>query len=306
MLNQPAISADNLVHVQNFHTIRHRWVTALSWSAAYDILAVANAFDASLYRFAGDRIAHQRITGHTEPVRAAVISANGDWLVTGGDDSRVGVWNIAPQQANYTYLIDAPGPVINVAACPTAERIAYVVGTDVWQADYDGGNRQLWHASERDLTATLYSNDGDWLLATGWDGTIRARHLADGEVRQLDEQAERINALAFHPDGTILAAVSRAGRLTTYDWPSGRILNTVAVAHDTKAVDSVAFSPDGTLLATGGRDARCRLWQPDTLDPLGALEAHRKPVLALGFSRDGRVIATGSGDNTVRLWGQQG
>lgn len=303
MLDRPVLSTDNLSQIQNIHTMRHRWVTALAWSSAFDILAVANAFDTSLYRFEGDRIDHQRVIGHIEPVRAAAISANGVWLVTGGDDSRVGVWNIDPAQPNFTHQMAVRGPVAAVAASPTHERLAYIVGSEVIHCAYNGSDSHAWNASEGDLTTTIYSNDGAWLLAAGWDGTIRALDLDTGSVRVVDQQAERINNLALDPTGDRLAAVSRAGRLTTYHWPSGEMIGTVDQAHDSKAVDVATFSPDGKLLATGGRDHLCRLWDAETLAPLGQLDAHRKPILALGFSRGGQLIATGSGDNTVRLWG---
>jgi len=303
MLQRPAISSENLGQVVELHQFRHRWVTALAWSAAHDILAVANAFDVSLYRFQGDTFSQQRITGHTEPVRTATISADGDWLISGGDDSRVGVWNIAPDQPNYTYQIEARGPVAAVAAAPHRHELAFVVGQMVYYGAYDGATLKTWAASERDLTATLYSPDGAWLLATGWDGSVRAMTLATGDVHVLDTQAERINALTFNHAGTLLAAVSRAGRLTTYHWPSGEIAQSVDMAHEAKAIDSVIFSPDDALLLTGGRDHLCRVWHPQTLEPLGQLAGHRKPVLTLGFSGGGQLLATGSGDNTVRLWG---
>lgn len=303
MFDRPPITAQNTSHVQNIHTMRHRWVTALSWSSAFNILAVANAFDTSLYRFDGDHIDHQRVIGHIEPVRAAAISANGAWLVTGGDDSRVGVWNIDPQQPNFTHQMPVRGPVAAVAASPTQDRLAYIVGTEVLHCDYNGADAQIWRASERDLTTTIYSNDGAWLLAAGWDGAIRALDLTEGSVRQLDQQAERINHLVFNPAGDHLAAVSRAGRLTIYHWPTGEVIHTVDQAHDQKAIDVATYSPDGKLLATGGRDHLCRLWDAATLEPVVQLAAHRKPVLAVGFAPGGQLLATGSGDNTVRLWG---
>ncbi len=275
----------------------------MAWSARHDVLAVANAFDVSLYRFIDERMDQQRITGHQEPVRAATLSADGNWLLTGGDDSRVGLWNIAPDQPNYTHQIAVGGAVGAVAAHPTEARLAYVVGSQVVMCGYDGTAAQTWAASENDLTSTLYSNAGEWLLAAGWDGAIRALHLTNGTVRTLDQQAERINALAFNPSGDRLAAVSRAGRVTVYAWPEGEIVGSLDAPHLGKAIDSVVFSPDGRLLVTGGRDALARLWHADDLTPLAQLAAHRKPVLALGFAGGGQLLATGSGDNTVRLWG---
>lgn len=302
MLNGRRITPNNLPSVQEFHSLRHRWVTALAWSNTHDILAVANAFDTSLYRFEGGGASHIRITGHTEPVRAAAISPDGHWLITGGDDSRIGVWNIAPDQPNHAYLRDVDGPVINVASHPTHEQAVYAIGSTVYLTDYSGENGAYWPASERDLTAVGFSPDGNLLLATGWDGVLRAKDLRDRSVTEVAVEAERINAFAFNHAGNRIATVNRAGRLSLYAWPSAEFVASVPVCHDAKAVDSVAFAPDDTFIATGGRDHLVRFWRAETLEELGQLAGHRKPILAIVFGGDGQLIVTGSGDNTVRLW----
>jgi len=71
----------------------------------------------------------------------------------------------------------------------------------------------------------------------------------------------------------------------------------------TGLVQSVAFSPDGKTLASASEDGTLRLWDVETLEPIGQpLLEHTKNVFSVAFSPDGKMLASGSGDTTIILW----
>jgi WD40 repeat protein len=106
-------------------------------------------------------------------------------------------------------------------------------------------------------------------------------------------------AVAFSPDGHLLATASRDQTARLWDPDTGDCLHTLA-GH-TNWVNDVAFSPDGHLLATASRDQTARLWDPDTGDCLRTL-SHTDSVGGVAFSPDGLLLATGGADRTARLW----
>jgi WD40 repeat protein len=65
-------------------------------------------------------------------------------------------------------------------------------------------------------------------------------------------------AVAFSPDGTLLATASGDNTARLWDPVTGECVRTLT-GHP-EPVFAVAFSPDGTLLATASGDKTTRLW----------------------------------------------
>ncbi len=115
------------------------------------------------------------------------------------------------------------------------------------------------------------------------------------------DSANAVRAVAFSPDGALLAVGSQdpVVRLLDPSAPGAAPRQLTGHSHDVRAV---AFSPDGDLLATASADRTVRLWDVATGSPVATLTGHSDAVHAVAFSRDGTTLATGSLDDTVRLW----
>jgi WD40 repeat protein len=112
--------------------------------------------------------------------------------------------------------------------------------------------------------------------------------------------SDRINAVAFSPDGKRVVTGSRdmAVKVIAVDSGLGKIYK-----KHTKYVGAVAFNPNGKTMASGGWDNFVYLWNPsDNAKPVATLSRHTSPVLALAYNADGSRLVSGSDDRTAILW----
>jgi WD40 repeat protein len=110
--------------------------------------------------------------------------------------------------------------------------------------------------------------------------------------------SDRINVLAFSPNGQTVLTGSSDHTARLWDVHSGRE-TTPSLQHD-GAVTSAAFSPNGLTILTGSFDAHARLWEARTGRLLRSL-----PLFGngdhVGFSSDGSTLITAS-EFSVQFW----
>src|SRR5262249_43349738 len=112
-------------------------------------------------------------------------------------------------------------------------------------------------------------------------------------------------AIAFGPQGKLLATASDDGQVKLWDPATAKEVRTVRYPENEEkgSFRAVAFSPDGKRLVTGTRDGRVTVWDTDTGKPIFTTDkGHAGVVVSVAFSPDGKMIASGSGDKTVKLW----
>jgi WD40 repeat protein len=219
-------------------------------------------------------LARKAATESEKPIDAIAFAPQSAAVITGGEDGLV-----------RTYSVDTGTPC------------------DVLRG-HNGAVTSLAIAPDGTiLSAAADRSVKSWDATPQW--TLKAT-IGTGDDRSVF--ADRVLALAFSPDGSLLATgggvASRSGELKVFSVATGQVFRDFPDAHS-DTVFALSFSGDGKLLATGGADKFARIWDVAAGTLKRSLEGHTHHVLGVSFRYDGRVLATAGAEGAVKLWDVQ-
>lgn len=260
----------------------------------------ANTFINNVTPTSQDRPQLRVQLGHASPILcvAFLYSSEGRFIVTGGQDSSVRLWDISTG-LEIRRFVGHSAEIKSLAVSPD--------GRFILSSSRDGTAR-LWNTMTGDQVRSFeghsdtvfsvdFSKDGQFVLTGSRDGTARVWNVDTGkEVKRLTAQSA-VLAVAFSQSGNF--AITGSGLIGSQDnvarlW---NIRTGKEIRHfsgHSAGIHSVAFSPDEQFVLTGGWDGTAILWEATTgkavqkFSDLGWINS-------VAFSPDGKHILTGSG-----------
>ena len=242
---------------------------------------------------------------------SVALSSDGALLAAAhsGSTSPVKLWDMRTLEPAGTLPLDGHTDLVAVAFSPD--------GTSLAAGSFTSPRVPFWDVATRRLLGTLeggqgggvgeisFSPVGDLLASGSRGGPINLWNLETEQfVGTLEGHTTKILALAFSPDGTLLASAGF--------WDTSITLWEVAAQEPVATLEGaspdIAFSPDGALLASGGWDRDgdeirpiTLLWDVATRERIATLDASGR---SLAFSPDGSILATPPwfGRRQIDLW----
>ncbi len=278
------------------------------------------------------------IDAHQGPVAGVAVTSNGQFLVSGGEDKGVHLWNLADGQ-KVRSLAGVAQPVTSVAISQDNNRVA-AGGADgivhLWNL---GDGMELFAvnhgAAVRDVS---FSPDGTKLVTSGDDHIVRVWDTRTKlELQFFAGHAAPVAVARFQNDNRTLVSVSedKTGRV----WSLATLWATTA--HDSAVRDmavvgggsqvlscgadgrvelrntgdgqrsreypstagatAFAYRSDSTRMATAGNDGKVHIWNPGDGSPLAELDGPAN-VTAMTFSPDNQKLAV-CGENRLFIYG---
>jgi len=153
------------------------------------------------------------------------------------------------------------------------------------------------------VTSVAYSPDEKYLAVAGYHEILLHKADGSGIAARLVGLSERIQSLAFSPDGKSLAASAgdpgRVGEIQVWDLEKKKLKHSFPLTFDT--LYGLSWSPDGATLAVGCADNTVRAVDSATGKQVLQMGTHSDWVIGTAFSQDGQHLASVSRDMSVKL-----
>ncbi|KAL4734411.1 hypothetical protein BDV11DRAFT_174791 [Aspergillus similis] len=236
--------------------------------------------------------------------------SNGRTLVSTSRTGRFALWDV--ETGGLLRCIDL-GDGFGHVACisPAGDLVAWLdyMGNTLHLSSVNGGSttepkvfQVSGHGADISPGGKLlaFKSSGDglgiWDVDTGQ--LVRRVEGLEGEFNHVGW----MNAVAFSPDGTLVAAVKETnsgnGKLRLWDVASGSLLHSFTLYRD--SVRAVKFSADGSRVLCTLAQLGLRVWDVTTGSPLQTLS--HPNITDVKISPEGGYVATASTDHTIRIW----
>lgn len=260
--------------------------------------------------------------GHTSEINAVEFSPDGRFILTGGDDDTIKLW-----EAQSSRLIRTFKDNDNVVF------ISFLPGGDSFFSVNDKSNICIWKIKTGEKLHEF--SLGDFSISSvdtvTYDGK-RLRAIVGLRLYEADVMAGTIGTIIERPKSAPVTgylgfgfgfrnAVGKDGRLmlsSVRDTPNenlmkskhktmmlweistGRILSTLSGHSD--IIDTMALTDDHRYALSGSRDKTVRLWDLRRGQAAAVFTGHQHSIEAVALSPDQKYVLSGSRDQTMKLW----
>lgn len=278
-------SNDNIIRLWNpkfstgFKALKghSRAVFALAYSPNGKLIASgSNDTDVRLWNAQSGQ-AIKTLEGHTESVKTIAFSPDGKIIASGSNDSTIRLWGVQADIAT-KILEDHTGSVNAITYSPYGKVIASGSNDNsirLWDVQ-SGKTIKILKGHTSPVNTVAYSPDGKF-IASG-----------SGEMRTFGEKP-------VPSDNTIRLWDAQTGKLLNTLKGHSDLINAVAFSPDGKVI----ASGSGERLGSG--DNTIRLWDVQSGEAINTIKGHSGSFNTIAYSPDGKVIASGSNDNSIRL-----
>jgi WD40 repeat protein len=243
------------------------------------------------------------LQGHDDWVTTVAFHPDGTQLATISQDNSFKIWDAATGNELASWQIENPG--VSLSYSPDGARILFWADNQLHIRDARSGEGissipagdYVFALSPAGTRLAMISEDAQWISVL--DTTTNQ------PIYNIKRPANRLERMAFSPDGSQLAAAGRDRKV--HVWDAGTGVEQLTLGGHTEFLFNLAFSPDGQHLASAGFDGVVKIW---SLEP--SYEVLTIP--SVGFNRmalspDGtRIAANGvvnpetGQPNLFRVW----
>ncbi|CEH17396.1 WD40 repeat stress protein/actin interacting protein [Ceraceosorus bombacis] len=248
------------------------------------------------------RIISTSLDGHVKQIQATGAAVTGIAAATSSLAWVIGMDDTVRRYSNAAFdstAVATSGQARSLAGSSSVAVVATSSGLDILN-----GSPVQRHQQKLDFDATavgLYS-DGQVVAIGGEDGKVRLGSVANGAFKQtalLENGRRGVTALAFSPDGSLLAAGEAGGRIMVYDVKDAKLKLNQWTNH-TARVSAIAFSQDGKRAVSSSLDTNVIVWSVDNPFKHVAIKNAHAGGANGAVWLDASTVASAGADGSIR------
>ncbi|KAI0652383.1 U3 small nucleolar RNA-associated protein [Trametes meyenii] len=252
------------------------------------------------------------LEGHVSVPRGLDVSQDGKWLVSGGRDSVVLVWDISSRASPVKKSAKGKGKETEFApilhkTIPVLERVEAVgllrPDEDLAGAPSGLDKLRFYTGGEKGLVRIWDAREGSALFTLGQE--------QDEASEDQEEQRQIVDAIYVPATSTIVSV--HADQNILFHSLSTQTLSRQLIGFNDEIIDATFLSPNlplqaslpsplsDTHVALATNSSLIRVYSTSSLDAR-LIAGHSEIVLCLDRGAQGRVLASGSKDRSARIW----
>jgi WD40 repeat protein len=254
----------------------------------------------------------QTLQGHSNAVYALALNPTGQILASSSDDQTIRIWQMPSGQERYLLQLRSEWAT-SVVFSPDSRGVFTATQDTLKLWGISSTNRGnllcVLRGHSDSIQALAISADGQWLVSSSQDKTIRVWNLDKEQVlKVLKGHTGSVDVIVMNTPQTVMPTgikqvlISGSSDSTIKVWDLDRGKERCTLTGHTQRVTALALSPNGSLFASGSADQTIRLWSLPQGKELRSLRGHRNVVTALSFNRDGSRLLSSSLDGTIKIW----
>jgi cytochrome c len=239
-------------------------VKGIAYSAEANLVVTAS-FDYTAVVWAADTMQEiTQLVAHTAAVNTAAFSPDGQWLVTGGDDGAIYLWDVPT-------LKNSPSTIQPVALL--------------------GHQAKIVHLS--------FNASGSALLSSSWDHRVGVWDLQSSphQVRFLEGHQGPVNAALFSEDGRSIYSAGGDGHIRYWNASTGEYIR--SPVRNGFGVNVMAIDYEVGVLAYGGANGVMKALNLDGSGSELELWLGGPPVLGVSIDPESKIMAFGTSEGRV-------
>jgi len=240
-------------------------------------------------------------TGHTENVLKACFSPNGKYILTGGLDKVMKLWDVRSGQCIRTFdgqntsvfsFAFSPDGKWIVSGGGPSENPNFISTMKLWEVE-TGKCVRIFQDKTDPVLDLCFTSDGQNVISGDWQKNVEYWSITDGKrSKYVGGHTYDVKKICLSPDKTTFLSAGgsfgTSGDIKIWDYSKGSFIKLISTSMD---VTSACYSADGKLIFAGQSNGELLCWDIASGSLKKSFETIKYSVLSVCASADGNYLA---------------